>query len=148
MIMNARLLLICFIISLTATAYSHGTKYEIVNSGKIGIKAMYDTGDVMSDADVLFFPPGVTSVSRTVKTDKDGVFFFTPDKPGTWTFQVRDKSGHGMRINLEIDESLSIKGALREGSGFNTLQKVVMALCVIWGAIGTALYFKLRRGQA
>ena len=138
--MNARLLLIfCFIISLTAAAYSHGTKYEIVNSGK--------TGDVMSDADVLFFPPGATSVSSTVKTDKDGIFFFSPDKPGTWTFQVRDKSGHGMRVNLQIDESLSVKCGPRDGTGLNIIQKVLMALCVIWGAIGTALYFKLKRGQ-
>lgn len=125
--------------------YSHGTKYEIVNSGEIGVKAMYDSGDAISDADVLLFPPGSSSSTSSIKTDKNGVFYFTPDKPGTWTFQVRDTSGHGMRINLPIDESLSLQSGEQPGSGLNTLQKIVMALSIVWGAIGTALYFKGRK---
>ena len=38
--------------------YSHGTKYEIVKSGEIGVRAMYDTGEAMAGANVLVFPPG------------------------------------------------------------------------------------------
>ena len=125
--------------------YSHGTKYEIVNSGKIGVKAMYDSGDAIADADVLLFPPGSSASGASIKTDKTGVFYFTPDKPGTWTFQVRDTSGHGMRINLQIDESLSVNGKTKLGSGHKMVQKIVMSLSIIWGAIGTALYFKGRK---
>lgn len=134
------------IFCLTDGAYSHGTKYEIVKSGKIGIKAMFDTGEAMSNADVLVFPPGAATFSVTEKSDEKGVFYITPDKPGTWTLQVRDNTGHGMRINLEIDESLSVKEDSQTGSGLNTVQKVIMALCVVWGAMGTALYFKGKRG--
>ena len=126
--------------------YSHGTKYEIVKSGEIGVRAMYDTGEVMAFADVLVFPPGSASSAASIKTDKKGVFLFTPDAPGTWTFQVRDSSGHGMRINLQIDESLALISESRPGSGINMLQKIVMALSIVWGAIGTALYFKGRKG--
>jgi nickel transport protein len=140
--------ILMIILILAMAAYSHGTKYEIVKSGKIGIKAMFDTGEPMSDADVLVFPPGATSASVTEKADVKGLFYFTPDRPGTWTLQVRDKTGHGMRINLEIDETLSVKGDLQTNYGLNTIQKVIMALCVIWGATGTALYFKGRKGQA
>ncbi len=126
--------------------YSHGTKYEIVKSGEIGVRAMYDTGEVMAFADVLVFPPGAASSAYPLKADDKGLFSFTPDMPGTWTFQVRDTSGHGMRINLKIDESLSLKSEGASGNGLNMLQKLVMALSIIWGAIGTALYFKGRRG--
>ena len=126
--------------------YSHGTKYEIVKSGEIGVRAMYDTGEVMAFADVLVFPPGSSASTASIKTDEKGVFLFNPDTPGTWTFQVRDNSGHGMRINLQIDESLSLKSGGASGSGLNTLQKLVMALSIVWGAIGTALYFKGRKG--
>ena len=125
--------------------YSHGTKYEIVNSGEIGVKAMYDSGEAMAMANVLVFHPGSASSSDSIKTDKNGVFYFTPDAPGTWTFQVRDTSGHGMRINLQIDESLSVKSGNQSGSGLNMIQKVIMALSIVWGAIGTALYFKGRK---
>ena len=132
---------------MTVAAYSHGTKYEIVKSGRIGIKAMYDTGEAMSDADVLIFPPDATTSSSKEKSDSQGVFYFTPDKAGTWILQVRDRSGHGMRINLQIDESLSLKGEGRGGAGLNIAQKILMVICVIWGAAGTALYFKGKQGQ-
>jgi nickel transport protein len=140
--------ILAFLITLniTAAAFSHGTKYEIVKIGRIGIKAMFDSGEAISNADVLVFPPGETSASVTEKADSEGVFYFTPDRPGAWTLQVRDKTGHGMRINLDIDESLSIAGDTGSGSGVNTAQKILMALSVVWGALGTALYFKGKRG--
>lgn len=130
------------ILNITASAFSHGTKYEIVKTGRIGIKAMYDSGEAISNADVLVFPPRETSASVTEKADSAGVFYFTPDRAGTWTFQVRDGTGHGMRINLDIDESLIIVGETVPGSGLSIAQKILMALCVVWGSIGTALYFK------
>lgn len=135
-----------WIILAASSLYSHGTRYEIVKSGKIGVKAMYDTGEAMADAKVLVFPPGSSSSAASISTDNSGVFYFTPDSPGTWTFQVRDNSGHGMRINLQIDESLSLQSGDQSGSGLNMLQKGVMALSIVWGAIGTALYFKGRKG--
>ncbi|HOP61988.1 MAG TPA: carboxypeptidase regulatory-like domain-containing protein [Spirochaetota bacterium] len=138
-------LLILFL-GLAVAAYSHGTKYELVKSGRIGLKAMFDTGEPMSNADVLVFSPNATSPSIKEKADSNGIFYFTPDKAGTWVLQVRDKTGHGMRINLKIDESLSIQADSSAG-GLNTVQKVVMALCVVWGAVGTALYFKGKKGQ-
>ena len=137
----------CLVLILSVSAFSHGTKYELVKSGQIGIRAMFDSGEPMSEADVLVFPPGSTISSVTEKTDAQGIFYFVADRPGTWTMQVRDKTGHGMRINLDIDETLSIKGDPQKGGGLNTARKVIMAICVAWGAIGTALYFKGRKGQ-
>ncbi len=125
--------------------YSHGTKYEIVNSGEIGVKAMYDSGDAIALANVLVFPPGSSASTASIKSDKNGVFYFTPDASGTWTFQVRDTSGHGMRINLPIDESLLLQRGDDSGSGLSMIQKIVVALSIVWGAIGTALYFKGRK---
>jgi nickel transport protein len=140
--------ILAFLITLniTAAAFSHGTKYEIVKTGRIGIKAMYDSGEAISNADVLVFPPGETSASVTEKADSGGVFYFTPERAGTWTFQVRDGTGHGMRINLDIDESLSIAGDTVPGSGLSLAQKILMALSIVWGAIGTAFYFKGKKG--
>ncbi len=124
--------------------YSHGTKYEIIRNNTIGVKAMYSNGDPMTAAKVLIFPPQSIQATDLTYTDSLGTFYVTPNKPGLWAFQVRTLSGHGMRINLEIDASLSpINGA--ENSVPGNFQKVVMTISILWGFIGTALYFYRRK---
>lgn len=134
-------LMIAMLFFMSSIAFAHGTKYEIIEPRTITIKAMFDTGTPMSGSKVLVFRPGATKSFKSISTDDNGIFLITPDAPGIWTFQVRDKSGHGMRINLDIDDSLKIKGNSRTG-GINYIQKTIMALTVVWGFIGTALYFK------
>ncbi len=135
-----------FILMVTALIFGHGTKYEILQSNTIGIKAMFDTGDPMASAKVLIFAPDETKAASTAITDSNGVFYFTPDKAGTWAMQVRDKSGHGMRINLEVNESMVLASDQKLSNTVSYFQKILMALCVIWGCIGTALYFKKKVG--
>jgi nickel transport protein len=127
------------------SAFSHGTDFEILRSDSIRIRASFDTGEPMALANVLVFRPGLRAASDTLRTDADGVFAFSPDCAGVWTFQVRDRSGHGMRINLEINEDLQT-GPPRTNAGGGTYpQKLIMAACVVWGLLGTALYFKKRK---
>ncbi len=132
------------IMTVTVSVFGHGTKYEILPQKTLAIKAMFDTGDPMRMAKVLIFAPDQTKPSRTTVTDSSGVFYFTPDKAGTWILQVREKGGHGMRINLEIDESMALAAVRKSVHTASYLQKTLMALAVIWGCIGTALYFKKR----
>ena len=106
---------------------------------------MYDTGEPMANAKVLIFAPEETKATFTTQSDSKGVFYLIPDKAGTWTMQVRDKGGHGMRINLPVDESMQLTQASKS-SGMTYLQKVLAALCVVWGCIGTALYFRRKAG--
>jgi len=124
------------------SSFGHGTKYEILQSNTIGIKAMFDTGDPMASAKVLIFAPDETKAAFTAITDSNGVFYFTPDKAGTWAMQVRDKGGHGMRINLEINDAMLLAPEQKSSNTVSYFQKILMALCVIWGCVGTALYFK------
>jgi len=126
---------------LNIAAYSHGTKFTVIQPKEIRIQAAFDTGEPMADAEVLLFPPNETRESSSVHTDSNGVFTFIPDRPGVWVCQVRHKSGHGMRINSDINENLSLSSHSRI-SGVSQTQKIIMAICVIWGMIGTALFFK------
>lgn len=131
------------ILALVVSIFAHGTKYEILQDKIIGIKAMLDTGDPIAHAKVLIFAPEDSKVTHTTNTDSNGVFYFTPDKAGIWTLQVRAKGGHGMRINLTVDESMQLAGNHKGiHSGTTYFQKVIMAICVVWGCIGTALYFR------
>lgn len=99
----------------------------------------------MANCDVLIFYPLSTKVDMKTRTNNDGLFSFIPDKAGIWTIQVRDKSGHGMRINLEIDKQLKLKKDNTVKQGISYIQKIIMATCVIWGFIGTALFFKRKQ---
>ena len=131
------------LLPLISPGFGHGTRYEILNSRTMGIKATFDSGDPIALATVLIFAPQETKPCRTTQTDSAGIFYFTPDRPGGWVLQVREKGGHGMRINLDIDDSLFTTGDNKSGSA-TSLQKILMALCVVWGCVGTALYFKKR----
>ena len=145
MLMRGKVLFVLFSLFISFPLFAHGTKYEILSEKVIGIKAMYDTGIPMANAKVLIFAPEETKATFTTQSDSNGVFYLIPDKAGTWTMQVRDKGGHGMRINLPVDESMQLTQASKS-SGMTYLQKVLAALCVVWGCIGTALYFKRKAG--
>lgn len=133
------------IMAVVVTGFAHGTKYEILPGGIIGIRAMFDTGEPMANARVLIFAPGETEVKQRTVTDEDGIFCLVPDKSGTWAVQVRAKGGHGMRINLDIDSSMAFgSGRETEISGPTFGQKIIMAVCFVWGCVGTALFFGKR----
>ena len=127
--------------------YAHGTEYEILSEGVIGIKASFDTGEAMADSRVLIFAPGDAAPTFETKTDGNGIVCFAPDRSGIWVLQIRDESGHGMRINLEIDDSMKLHVSESTGSKRLSIgQRIAMAVCVAFGFVGTALYF-LRRKQ-
>ena len=128
---------------LTFPLYSHGTEYSILSDRVIKVEARFDTGEAFSDSDVLVFPPEESEAAYTLKTDAMGVFYFEPDRRGTWILQVRGNGGHGLRINLPVDES-GLAGEARS-SGLTLLQKLMMVLCVSWGAAGTVFYFRGRK---
>jgi nickel transport protein len=130
---------------LASPVAGHGTGYEILGSGGITIRAFFDSGEPLARANVKVFAPRETEPHATSVTDADGVFMFRPDRPGVWVLQVLDRGGHGVRINCDVNDTMVVEktaGAGRIGLG----QKMIMAACVLWGFVGTALFF--RRGPA
>ena len=136
----------CMALLISSDLYAHGTEYEVLSEGVIGIKALFDTGDPMSDSEVIIFAPASTDVYYRTNTDRNGIVGFRPDRPGLWIIQVRDKCGHGMRINLDVDDSGKVSGAAGNSSGTSFVQKIVMAICVIWGFYWHGILFQTQRG--
>jgi nickel transport protein len=137
--------IIILLSSVSLPLFGHGTVYEVLSQGVVGIRAAFDTGEPMAKAKVLVFPPGETQPAFETSTDGNGIACIAPDRTGTWILQVRAEGGHGMRINLEVNEEMMLD--MEEGessSSFSTLQKILMAACVCWGLIGTAFFFKRR----
>jgi nickel transport protein len=126
-------------------AAAHGVQISSAMVNGIEITALYDSGQPMAGGQVnVYAPDDPLEPWLTGVCDDQGKFFFIPDysKPGLWEVQVR-LAGHGDLVRIEITGS---EEAIVTGTtGLSSLQKAVMALTVIWGAVGTALFFSRRR---
>ncbi len=132
-------------LSLPTAVYAHGVNIKYTSTLTVEIVAKFDGGDPMSDAQVAVYAPNSPDDNPWMvgQCDEDGRFSFTPDVsiPGTWEIQVRSE-GHGDWIKIDIAEGAVTGGS---SSGLSTGQIILMSACVIWGLVGTALYFRRRR---
>lgn len=123
---------------------AHGVDLEYSALNAIQVTATYDTGTPLADAQVAVFAPGNPAEPwLTGTTDSEGHFLFVPDPeiPGLWEVQVR-LAGHGGLIRVAVEEGQYIPSA---PAGLSGVQKALMTGAIIWGLIGTALYFSRRR---
>lgn len=132
-----------------AAAQAHGVKLEYQNTQAIQLQAAYETGEPMAKAQVAIFAPNDPAKPwLTGTTDDQGRFVFTPDsaQSGSWEVQVR-QAGHGDVLTIPIGgqaanlPSSSPSQPRTAEYGYTPLQQAVLVGSVIWGCIGTALYF-------
>lgn len=131
-------------LALEAPVYAHGVVLNYTSDVTIEITARYDSGTPMSGAQVAVYTPNdPTTPWLTGVCDEKGRFSFVPDtsQPGTWDVQVR-LAGHGGIIHVPVGgDSVAASG----GGGLSHLQIGLMIACVVWGTVGTSLYFSRRR---
>jgi nickel transport protein len=124
---------------------AHGVDITAMPVNAVEIVALYDSGQPMAGGQVAIYAPDEPLEPwLTGICDEEGHFFFVPDysRAGLWEIQVR-LAGHGDLIRLEVTAA---EEALASGpGGLTIMQKIVMALVVGWGAVGTALYFSRRQ---
>jgi nickel transport protein len=136
------LTLLVVMLVMPTKAYAHGVDIEYTSSMTVEITARYDTGEPMSGAQVtIYLPDDQSTPWQTGICDDEGHFVFKPDTtiPGDWGVKVR-KAGHGIKIYVPVSGEGS-----GGGSGYSVTQIILMSVCVVWGAIGTALFFIRRR---
>lgn len=126
-------------------AHAHGATIDYTTSSAIEIRATFDSGDPMAGAQVaVYAPDDPANPWETGVSDDQGRYTFVPDPelPGTWDVQVR-QAGHGDIVHIPVGEGAAASGS----TGFTTMQIVLMGACVVWGFVGTALYFSRGRGD-
>ncbi|WP_225894664.1 carboxypeptidase-like regulatory domain-containing protein [Leptolyngbya sp. O-77] len=152
---------------LSTPAHAHGVDITYQETQAIALEARYDGGQPMSGAQVAVFSPADPQTPWLRGTaDESGRFLFAPDpsQPGNWEVQVR-QAGHGEILVIpvgggaaagagepasaatsssETSSSAISPPGLRSGGGLNPIQRFVMAASVIWGCVGTALFFSRR----
>jgi len=121
-------------------AYAHGAKIEYTVDMMIEIVARYDSGEPMSGAQVVVYGPDDPSTPwLTGMCDDEGRYSFKPDTSltGTYDIQVR-QAGHGDIVHIPVGDGVTLTGS---SGGYSGGQIALMSVCVIWGFIGTGLYF-------
>lgn len=140
------------VMSWSAKATAHGAKINYETTQAIKIDAAFDNGEPMSNAQVTVYSPQDPSTPWLQgTTDENGSFVFAPDRSqsGEWAVQVR-QAGHGDLITISMGEDKSstentedsqVMNIQSTNGSFTPMQIVVMSVAVIWGFVGTALYF-------
>ncbi len=137
--------------TLSPPAQAHGVSITYQETQAIALEARYDNGEPMAGAQIAVFSPAdpQTPWLRGV-ADETGRFTFSPDptQPGNWEVQVR-QAGHGEILVIPVSGSAAADSRMpwRSASSLTPLQKAVMLGSVIWGCVGTALFFS-RRSKA
>ena len=140
----------------TEPVLAHGAKIEYGQATAIVIRATYDDGTPMKQAQAVVYAPDDPTIPWIKgMTDEEGKFIFVPDQEisGNWDVKVR-QSGHGNIISIPIQKGVIASQEKSEfakvqlwssSSDFSLLQKIIMAAAGVWGFIGTALFFSRKQ---
>ncbi|MFQ3585045.1 MAG: hypothetical protein SNJ85_08980 [Cyanobacteriota bacterium] len=129
-------------------AWAHGVEASYQAIPTFQIEARYDTGEPLASAQVtVFAPTDPTTPWQEGQTDAAGRFLLQPDPElrGLWQVRIR-QAGHGVLLNVPVGDLESGTAGISSSSpSFGPLQRGVMAACVIWGCLATALFFSTPR---
>ncbi len=129
---------------------AHGTSISYTTDMAVIVVAAFDTGEPMDGAQVTVYAPGdPLNPWLTGTCNDEGEFLFVPDRsqPGNWEVKVR-KSGHGAIMTVPVTTETDAAGGLSIGGAtptYTPAQVALMSGMVVWGCIGTALFFANRR---
>ncbi|MDR9402477.1 MAG: carboxypeptidase regulatory-like domain-containing protein [Halothece sp. Uz-M2-17] len=135
---------------------AHGAAIEHRKTSAIEIRATYDSGKPMANAQVTVYAPNdPTTPWLKGTTREDGTFIFVPDSDlsGNWDVKVR-QSGHGDLVSIPLEKTSANTTSDQvqasntwQGGNYTPLQKAIMAALGIWGFIGTALFFTRNQSE-
>ena len=138
-------------------AIAHGVTVAHRQVSTVEINAQFETGEPMANAQVLVYAPdNPTEPWQQGTTNDQGKFSFTPDtaQPGNWEVMVR-QAGHGVATTIPVEAPSTENSASDPGTeaeaepnslispstGLSPVQQGITIGSVIWGFIGTALFF-------
>ncbi len=144
---------------------AHGVEMEHRRVSSVEVQARFETGEPMANAQVLVYAPDNPDEPwQQGTTDDQGRFSFVPDDalPGSWEVMVR-QAGHGAIATIPVTAAASADSApdsppaaevdsttegessanslISPSTGLSPVQRGITIGSVIWGLIGTALFF-------
>lgn len=139
-----------FVLPTLNIVQAHGVNISYQADMTYRIEAKFENGQPIVNGQVTIYAPNnPAEVWGEGFTNEEGIYLFTPDQKisGDWTIKIR-QAGHGSLITVPIGSEgvpTGMDGAYSGTTGLTQSQKLLMIASVIWGAVGTALYFKRRK---
>ncbi len=81
------------------TASAHGTRGWMEERSGICLVAQYDDGEPMRFSEVLITASDGDEEFQVGRTDRNGLFLFSPDREGKWRVIVDDGIGHRLVLS-------------------------------------------------
>ncbi|MEM9213605.1 MAG: carboxypeptidase-like regulatory domain-containing protein [Cyanobacteria bacterium P01_F01_bin.150] len=132
-------------INWSSRTLAHGVLMEATPIPSFQVQVTYESGEPMANAQInVYAPTDPQNVWLQTLTNENGYFLFTPDPniPGTWDIQAR-LAGHGELLRINVQEDGAIRQLSRSDN--TPLQKWLTIAAVVWGFVGTALFFSRRQ---
>ena len=140
------LLALGFTLFAPSLVQAHGTDIDVIIDGnRVEIGAKFDTGEPMSEAQILVYPPtDPQNAWHTGVADANGVYAFEIDssQAGEWAISMRS-AGHGQIIYLDVAANGVITSRMGEEEHAN--RSFLMAAAVIIALGGIAYWFSRPR---
>lgn len=126
---------------------AHGVLMDATPIPSFQVHVRYESGEPMANAQVnVYAPTDPKNAWLQTVADENGYFLFTPDPTlmGTWDIQAR-LAGHGEVLQIDVQKD----GAIHQltPSRGTPMQKGVTIAAVVWGFVGTALFFSKRSSK-
>ena len=151
-----------FILGSSRQVIAHGARIVHRQTQAIEVKATYDDGTPMSQAQVVIYAPDNPAIPWLKgTTNEEGKFSFIPQSniSGNWDIKIR-QSGHGNILSIPwqtenvasaVESKQTVSNSANwlssANNNYNPVQKVVLAATGVWGFIGTALFFSRQKSQ-
>lgn len=152
--------LLLSVLGVSRQVLAHTANIVYRQTQAIEVRATYDDGTPMSNAQVVIYAPDNPAIPWLKgTTDEEGKFSFIPFSTvaGNWDLKIR-QSGHGNIISIPWQDDNSASAVesrdniansnnwlLSANSSYTPMQKVVMAATGVWGFVGTALFFSRQK---
>lgn len=126
---------------------AHKVEYRI-GQGGIVIEVWYEgiPRVPMRGAYFKVFSPESREEFQKGRVDARGRFCFFPDQNGKWVALVNDGQGHGVTIDVVLDEGLRLKTSGEKGMPFSI--RLAVGLSLIFGIFGVLSLFWRRPRQS
>lgn len=119
------------VLAFPANGLAHAlTGRQVVTPAPVVLEFSYSTGDRPAYEAVEVFSPDDGKVEyQNGRTDREGRFAFTPDKPGEWRVIVKDTMGHRVELPVQVT-------AIDETAGQRDGQRAEAASGGVAGSMG------------
>lgn len=107
------LLAACGLMALGA-APAHELEYEVERTDAVIVDLSLSHG--AQSVPYELYAPGGETPHQVGRSDAEGRVAFRPEEPGTWRLEVATEDGHGLKAEIEVDETGAVSGGEGEGS--------------------------------